>query len=63
MIGFHWFTRDWWRYLLAPRMWNAPRWPSVIWCRLRGHPEGVWWFNPGGWEPDMHCKNCGDDIG
>lgn len=58
-----WFMRDWWRYLLAPRSYQSESWWQTFWCRVQGHPEGVWWFNPGGSEPDMHCKNCGDDIG
>jgi hypothetical protein len=33
------------------------------WCRLRGHPPGVRWYNPHGLEPDMHCQGCGDDLG
>ena len=36
---------------------------GAVLCRLRGHPAGVWWFNPSGLEPDMHCRNCGDDLG
>lgn len=35
----------------------------TAWCRLRGHPAGVWFYNPGGYEPDMRCKNCEDDLG
>ena len=31
-------------------------------CRYKGHPDGVWWYNLNGSEPDMHCKNCGDDL-
>ena len=31
-------------------------------CRLRGHKCGVWW-NSHNLEPDMHCRNCGDDLG
>lgn len=58
-----WFHRDWWSYLLAPRMWGYVSWPRTIWCRMKGHPAGVYWFNPSGFEPDMHCKNCGDDLG
>lgn len=54
----YWFTLEWWKYLLAkPRSWTA------FWCRMKGHPEGTVWFNPGALEPDMHCKNCGDDLG
>lgn len=32
-------------------------------CRFGGHKCGVVWYNPGGFEPDMHCKNCGEDLG
>ena len=38
------------------------RW-EVIKCRALGHRCGVIWYNPYGLEPDMHCKNCGDDLG
>ena len=31
-------------------------------CRYRGHPCGQVYFNPRGYEPDEHCKNCGDII-
>ena len=58
-----WLHKDWWAYLLAPRKWPHENWLTVILCRARGHPEGMWWYNVGGTEPDMHCKCCGDDIG
>ena len=32
-------------------------------CRIEGHPHGVIWYNVNGFEPDMTCKNCGDDLG
>ena len=32
-------------------------------CRWQSHKCGVIWYNIGGIEPDMHCKNCGDDLG
>jgi len=35
----------------------------AAWCRLRGHPDGPVFFDPIGTEPDMRCKNCGDDLG
>ncbi len=35
----------------------------TVWCRLRGHPAGPWYYNPGGFAPDMDCKNCGDNLG
>lgn len=60
----HWFTKSWWGYLLAPKEADEP-WHRVILCRMRGHPGGVWWFtsDPEATEPDMRCKNCGDDLG
>jgi hypothetical protein len=53
-----WFTRSWWKYLLKDC--TGPR--NFI-CRARGHPTGVWWFNAGRNDPDMHCKNCDEDLG
>lgn len=38
-------------------------WFRVILCRFKGHPAGVWFYNPTGLEPDMTCKGCGDDLG
>ena len=53
----HWFTRSWWQYLLEGK-------PSLrrIWCRATGH-RGVWFYNPGGLEPDMRCRGCNENIG
>lgn len=51
-----WLSLWWWRYLFASRDWHN------AWCRARGHP-GVFWYNPGGLEPDMHCRRCGEDLG
>lgn len=66
-LGLHWFTLEWWAYLLAPcnrRYMDGPftriRTAS---CRAKGHPAGVWWYTSTGLEPDMRCKNCGDDLG
>jgi len=64
-----WFDLSWWQYLLDTRV--STRFPPKygwlgwgrLWCRIQGHRSGVIWFNPGGFEPDMHCKNCGDDLG
>lgn len=64
-----WWKLEWWcsqdgrRYLLSPRRDDDDPWWRVIRCRLRGHPCGVVWYNPGGLEPDMTCKECGDDLG
>jgi len=58
-----WFYIWWYRYLFEKRNRKYASWPTTIWCRIRNHPEGVWWYNPNGFEPDMRCKNCGDDLG
>ncbi len=60
-----WFTLNWWKYLFEKREHCSKDIPmiSVIICRARGHPCGVVWYNLNGLEPDMHCKNCGDDLG
>jgi hypothetical protein len=61
---FHWgwFTRDWWEYLLEKK---SPEysWYEVIKCRMFGHPAGVTWYCASGYEPDMTCRGCGDDLG
>jgi len=35
----------------------------AIICRIGGHSCGVVWYNPGGTQPNMCCRNCGDDLG
>ena len=61
----HWLRLTWWRYVLDDS--GADKacgcWISRAWCRATGHPAGVWYYNVGGTEPDMHCKGCGEDIG
>lgn len=62
-----WFTSSWWGYIFGPMngrysdewFWRI----RIVWCRIRNHPAGVVWYNPGGFEPDMICKNCGEDLG
>ncbi len=49
------------KYLLSPKNRDVS-WIRTVLCRWRGHPCGVWWYNVGGFEPDMRCKNCGDDL-
>lgn len=34
-----------------------------IYCRIKGHPNGEIYYNPGGDEPDHRCKDCGEEIG
>lgn len=58
---FQWWIRHrrrwWWSDL-----WEETR-PERIICRFRGHPKGMIFYNPGGYEPDGRCKTCGEDIG
>jgi hypothetical protein len=60
-----WLTYLWWNYLITGRCYPKDK-PVIgwrqFWCRLRGHPCGPIWYNPGGLEPDMSCKNCGDQL-
>lgn len=66
MINNKWFNIDWWKYIL-----EKPKHPNyrdvgritIIICRIKNHPCGVIWYNPSGFEPDMHCRNCGEDLG
>lgn len=55
--------RDYLKYLFSPKNSNYVSWFEVIRCRMNGHKCGVWWVNANGLEPDMTCKNCGDDLG
>lgn len=60
----HWFTREWWQYLLAPKFDPDVSWLTAIRCRAAGHPAGVYWYSMSERnEPDMHCMCCGDDLG
>ena len=53
-----WLKPSWWKYLLK----DCTGWTNFV-CRIKGHPYGVVYYNPSGLEPDMHCKNCGEDLG
>lgn len=55
-----WFTLSWYQYLFKDHDGIL----NVL-CRMRGHPNGVVWlnFNPYKLEPDMRCKDCGEDLG
>lgn len=53
----------WWQYVLEKRVSNDVSWFTTIWCRMRGHPEGIVFYNFSGYEPDYSLKNCGDDLG
>lgn len=53
-----WLDYHWWRYVFAKHEGILN-----IWCRMRGHPNGVVWYRSYGLEPDMCCKDCGEDLG
>jgi len=55
---YRWFLPWWWKYLFT----NCEGW-SNFWCRVSEHKCGVIWYNYCGDEPDMCCKNCGEDFG
>lgn len=54
--------RNWWGYIFEPRTKDQRFFRTII-CRWRGHPYGVVWFTSTEYEPDMTCKNCGDNLG
>lgn len=58
MKWYYWLQLWWWKYLLH----NCKGWTN-FWCRAKGHPSGVWWYNVNGLEPDMRCKDCGENLG
>jgi hypothetical protein len=52
------FTKTWWQYYFA-KPFNL----RALICRIRNHPYGVVWYTLSDIEPDMHCVNCGDNLG
>jgi hypothetical protein len=61
----------WWRvtdrvntflYDLAYALDSPADWTNFK-CRLRGHPRGEVFYNPGGYEPNHDCVDCGEDLG
>lgn len=54
---------SWYQYLFARRVYSDIPWHTVIWCRIQNHPAGpIFYASDGVVEPDMHCKNCGDEL-
>lgn len=56
------------RYWVKGQRWR-PIWlfqetmPERIICRIKGHPNGEIYYNPGGSEPDHRCQDCGEELG
>jgi hypothetical protein len=57
----YWFTINWWKYLLQKSKGDIGYIRTFL-CRVKGHPSGIVYYNPGGIEPDYHCRNCDDDL-
>lgn len=57
-----WFEFAWWQYLFS-KPWRQKLTWEIFWCRVKGHPNGTVYYNPGGFEPDYRCKDCGEDLG
>jgi len=57
-----WFYPSWYQYLLEQPYRQKRTW-AMVWCRVKGHPYGVVWYNLSGDEPDMSCNGCGEDLG
>lgn len=59
------FTLSFWKYIFAKRSnyYGDVSIIKTIICRIKNHSCGVVWYNLNGMEPDMHCRNCGDDLG
>ncbi len=62
ILHLNWFTKSYWQYLLEKKSPDYSWWEVII-CRMRAHPAGVFWYNANGFEPDMTCRGCGDDLG
>lgn len=49
-------NREYLKYLFA-----KPLSIAKLICRLRRHPYGIIYYNPGSWA--AYCKGCHDDLG
>ncbi len=56
------FTRCFWSYVFECGKGSHRLTVQRAICRFFGH-DSVVWFNVGGYEPDMHCETCGEDLG
>lgn len=60
----YYFTGYPYRGCRPSRRWFGPvvTYAKTVWCRMRHHPAGSVYYNPGGCEPDPTCKNCGEET-
>lgn len=59
------FGRIWYvfRPLEKDQRWAEISYIKAVICRIKNHPNGEIYYNPGGNEPDGHCKDCYELIG
>jgi len=63
MIYLRWLDEEFYQYLF--RKADNPNfcgWWERLKCRINYHPCGCVFYNPGGYEPDERCQDCGDNI-
>jgi hypothetical protein len=53
-----WFSYWWYKYLFT----DLQDLNQLV-CRIKGHPNGIVFYNCGGLEPDTTCKDCGEELG
>ena len=56
------FAFEGWEYLLS-KPFNRPLDRHIVWCRMKGHPNGIVFYRSNGDCPDTRCRDCGEDIG
>jgi len=59
-----WFSSHWYRYLFSgfEDCYDFREVILRIICRIKGHPRGMIYFNPSGFEPDYRCKDCFEEL-
>lgn len=60
----HFFYLGFYQYLFSNLDWceGYLHKIKVVVCRIKGHPRGPIYYNVNGFEPDMSCKDCGDEV-
>lgn len=53
-----WLELSWYKYLF-----NGCSGINNFICRIKGHPNGIVYYNVNAFEPDYHCIDCGEDLG
>jgi len=59
-----WFDIYWYQYIFNFKELQGLTFKEkirMLWCRIRGHSRPIWYTT--NFEPDMHCSNCGEDLG